>query len=253
MSKQKEETNVMTKNETTTAISFADIESELAALQEVTAAAEVGLADGFMTVQHGNMKIRGIAVPGNKVDVIVVGSIIEYAYYEDQFDPDNIKAPVCFSHGLNEKELKPHEASTKIQSENCITCPKNRFGSADNGKGKACKNTRKIAMISEISSINDVEKADVVYLKIPVTSVKTWSQYVLELASKKLSTLQVLTRITSKSHPKTQVAVSFEQEGVVPIEFLGSLLSLHKRIQAGIATIYLPKDDTSASHETEAF
>lgn len=241
-----------TKETDQTAISMADIEKELAELQEITTASEVGTSDGYMTVRHGNMAIRDIPVPDNKINVVVVGSIIEYAYYESAYDPDNVQMPVCFANGLNEKELKPHEFSTKKQSDNCLTCPKNRFGSAPNGKGKACKNSRKLALMGSFTDIDSIATADIVFFKIPVTSVKNWSQYILELSSKKLSMLHVITRISSKSHPKTQVAVSFEQEQLIPKDFLGALLARHKEVQSRIATIYKPREN-EANHTTEVF
>jgi len=79
---------------------------------------------------------------GSKVaefDAWVVDSNAANAWWEVSFDESGGGTPPdCFS--LD--GLIPDPSSPKIQAQSCLTCPRNQFGSA--GRGKACKNMRRV-------------------------------------------------------------------------------------------------------------
>jgi len=50
------------------------------------------------------------------------------------------------------------------------------MGLADVGEGKACRNVRRLAVIAE-GDLEDIENAEIAYLKLPVTSTKNFSAY----------------------------------------------------------------------------
>jgi hypothetical protein len=52
------------------------------------------------------------------------------------------------------------------QSLSCVTCPKNEPGSSGNGNGKACRYSRKIAVV-----LGDNLEGDVYAMQIPATSL----------------------------------------------------------------------------------
>lgn len=67
-------------------------------------------------------------------------------YYASAYDPEaKGTAPDCFSH-LGDK---PEASATSRQSANCATCEHRIEGSGQNGKGKACRVKRKIALLLE--------------------------------------------------------------------------------------------------------
>jgi len=74
---------------------------------------------------------------------------------------------------------------------NCMTCPNNQFGSADNGNGKACKNKRRIFILREGEMLP-------MMLSLPTGSLKEFSNFVRRLVSKGKRPHTLVTRISLK-------------------------------------------------------
>jgi len=87
----------------------------------------------------------GDAVRGD-IDVIIVHALpkVSRVFYAGAYDP-NAKPtlPDCWS---NNGDI-PEAAAGNKQSTNCVSCPKNVVGSGSNGKGRACRYQRRIAVI----------------------------------------------------------------------------------------------------------
>jgi hypothetical protein len=159
-------------------------DAELAALAQETTAVEANVGAGNNSIGTGGgiLMYKGAKVPGNKMNVVIVDHVIEYAYYgTEAYDPDNPKAPICFGFGRDEKQMKPHEDVAERQNDKCDECPQNKWASAAIGKGKACKNVRRLALFTQ-GDLEDVANAEIAYLKVPVTSVKEWAGYVRQIA-----------------------------------------------------------------------
>jgi hypothetical protein len=74
-------------------------------------------------------------------------------YYASAYDPDaKGTAPDCFSH-LGDK---PEAGASNRQAANCATCKHRIDGSGANGKGKACRVKRKVALLLEGDTSGDV-------------------------------------------------------------------------------------------------
>jgi hypothetical protein len=74
-------------------------------------------------------------------------------FYASAYDPDaKATLPDCWS-ALGDK---PDEKAAGRQSANCATCQQNIAGSGANGKGKACRFKRKIAILLEGDMSGDV-------------------------------------------------------------------------------------------------
>lgn len=235
----------------TTAIAKWD--EQLAGLAAKATEVEKGVGGGnFVKTAGATFNFRGADV-GNELDVVIVEHILENALYEGRYDPDNPQPPVCFAFGTNEDEMAPHEDSSKPQAERCKGCPNNEFGSADVGRGKACKNTRRMAMITE-GDLANVEEAEVAYLKIPVTSVKAWAGYVRNLSDTlHRPPLGVVTNITLVKDPKTQFKAQFKCKEQVADEYVGDLIELNKKQQTAIRFPYsAPEEKAAAPVPTKA-
>ncbi len=192
----------------------------------------------FISIKGGVLRYNGNDIPGNKMNVVVLDSVLENHYYTEDYDPDNPAAPVCFAFGNDEKMMAPHEASTEKQHETCKDCPQNEWGTANKGKGKACKNVRRLGMLTE-DALADIESAEVAYLKIPVTSVKAWAGYVSQLVnSLKRPPFAVVTEISCRPHPKNQVEVQFKL--VEQINDSAQLEALLAKKQAGREALVFP-------------
>lgn len=172
----------------------------------------------FLTFKNGQMAYQGNPIKGNELDTVVVDSILENVYYEGRYDPDNPAPPTCYAFGRDEDEMAPHEKVKEPQASKCSECEHNKFGTAENGKGKACKNTRRLALIpADRLEPEALQEAEMAFAKIPVTSVKGWASYVRTLATlEKKPPLGVVTRIGVVSDDKTQFKVTFQKVAALP-------------------------------------
>lgn len=203
-------------------------DDELAKYAQEASAKERLVAGKFLSVKGGALSLDGQALKGNVADVVVVGSVYENTYYEGAYDPDNKSPPVCYAFADEEKGLAPHPESAKPQAESCAACPLNKWGSARKGEGKACQNRRRLAMIAAVDlTPTSVEKAEVVYLKVPVTSTRYWAAYTKGLANMmKRPPFAVITRVACHPDPKTQIRLGFEPVGNLPSEVIPAILKV---------------------------
>lgn len=117
---------------------------------------------------------------GQKVDelqVVIVDFTSANYFYEGEYDKDNIQPPACFAIGTNPLNLVPSDNSPAKQNDTCKGCPMNEFGSA--GKGKACKNTRVLAVLPPDAT----EDTPIWLLKVSPTAIKGFDSYVRSVAS----------------------------------------------------------------------
>jgi hypothetical protein len=87
----------------------------------------------------------GKAVP-HQLDVIIVDLLSEPSrqFYGSKYDPDaKATLPDCWS---NDGKA-PETSAGKAQATSCAACPKNVEGSGQNGKGRACRYLRRIAVL----------------------------------------------------------------------------------------------------------
>lgn len=96
----------------------------------------------------------GNAVRGD-INVIIVHALpkVSRVFYAGAYDP-NAKPtlPDCWS---NNGDI-PEAAAGNKQAPNCASCPKNVVGSGQNGKGRACRYQRRIAVLLEGDDTGEV-------------------------------------------------------------------------------------------------
>lgn len=223
----------------------------------------------FISVRGGVLSFNDAPIPGNKMAVIILDSAFENVMYEGEFDPDNPSSPTCFAFARDEKELTPHEtvveAGQAQSEEGCAKCPMNQWGTADKGKGKACKNSRRLALIpagmfdakGKFKPNFDEEyiaKTDLAFLKIPVTSVKGYAGFVKQLASAlKRPPHGIVTQLSVQPDPKSQFKLAFEPMLNVPNEAMGAVMARRKAVGDSIMQPYqLNGDDAPAKPKGKA-
>jgi len=116
------------------------------------------------------------------LQVVVLGSSLVNAWYDQDYDPDSPGAPACTAIGEvgKENEMAPADTVPVKQHATCRGCPKGQFGTADKGKGKACRNGRRVAVIG-LSDTRPEPQA--MLLNIPPTGLRKFSAYVKQIAS----------------------------------------------------------------------
>jgi hypothetical protein len=218
-------------------------EDRLAGYADEEAAEEQMFGGKFIGTRAGVLTLDKVPCVNNKLDVIVVASTIEHAFYEGKFDPNNIKAPVCFAFGKDEDMLVPHVKSVKPQAKSCATCPKNAWGSdPEGGRGKACKTQRRLGLIAA-DSVNTPEKiveAEEIYIRVPVMSVKNWAKYVNDCKNQfKRPVSTIVTQISTKPDAKSQFLITFTGLGRVEnTTAIEALLDRHESSQQVIGFPY---------------
>jgi hypothetical protein len=229
---------------------LANYDAELAALAAANATAEENTGSGgtFLSTRNGVLSFRGNDILNNQIDVVVLDYIFENHYYTGRFDPNSPQTPTCFAFATvaeGEKSLAPHEKAIQPQAEQCAGCRWNEFGTAETGKGKACKNIRRLAMVPA-GALDDgeLDTTEIVFLKLPVTSVRNWAAYVKELnASLGVPPLAVVTRIGVTKDSETQFKVSFSRVEDVDKKLLPALLKRRMAALDALQTPYLPIEE----------
>ena len=215
-------------------------EAELAKHAQETADKEQMPTGSFASTRGGILSIAGSPMKDNKVQVVILDHVYENTFYEGDFDPDQPQPPSCYAFGRAEDELEPHKEAAKPVHEQCEGCPNNEFGSAEKGKGKACKNSRRLAMVSADGlSADSVAYGDVVYFKLPVTSTKGWAYYVKGLnATLKRPPFGVITEIHLVPDPKSQFKVTFNHVGNVPDNVMDAVMERRGKVMEEITFPY---------------
>lgn len=218
---------------------------ELARQAKIAAGIEASVSTGgdYIATRGGKLSFQGADIPGNSMNVIILDHVLENALYEGKFDPDSPSSPTCFALGTGDKPMAPHADSPEPQSEACEGCPHNEFGSADTGRGKACKNIRRLALLPE-DALEDLDAATPAYIKVPVTSVRAWAGYVKKLASAmNVPPLAVITQISLVPHQKHQFEMLFKHAGNVAPEHIEGLLAKQKEVKDPLLAPYTPREE----------
>jgi hypothetical protein len=167
---------------------------------------------------------------GEAVDVVIVDFVSTNLFYDRPYNKDKPVPPACFAIGSEPSMLIPSENSPNVQSTTCATCPMNQFGSSPNGRGKACKNTRVLAVAP---ILENGEAPPLWLMSVSPSAMKPFDAYVHSLASKhRTIPTGVVTEITldtnvQYSSPKFRVVRPLEgAELGVYMELRGEAMGL---------------------------
>lgn len=235
----------------------ANWEEELAKAAEESMKQEANVGGGkFFGLKAGQLTYDGEPVIGNRMACVIVDSVLENVYYEGDYEPDTPQTPMCYAFGRDESTLTPHQKVWDKGNQQCGAsklcqgCQWNEYGTANKGKGKACRNTRRLAIIpagsfdkkGELTLIEDVdhfETAQLAFMKLPVTSTRGFAAYVKQIgAVLKRPPFAMITEISVVPDAKSQFKVQFEAIGPAPDELIGTLIQRNKEAASVIEFPY---------------
>ena len=189
----------------------------------------------FISVEDGKFTL-----PNGQSHPTLTGVILDFrkvfAFYKNAFNPKVKAKPDCFAIGLDEGEMRPDSAAPKPQhGESCETCPNNQWKSAAGG-GKRCKNMIRLAIVP----IDDFSAGAVRVLTLPPTSIKSYSNYISNLAeSRGFSPAHVHTTL-SLDPDVAYTKFLFEATGIVDdIEQLNAALVASEGLLTSTAGLIL--------------
>lgn len=198
-----------------------------------TAEASAG-GGSWLSFKGGVLTYKGVPVQNNETELVVLDQVLENLYYEGAYDPNTPTSPVCFALAREKDELVPHEKSPSKQSDDCASCEHNKFGSAAQGRGKACKNSQRLAVLAVgDGSLEQLAETEVTFAKLPVTSVANYANYVQKMQAlySGMPPFAFVTRLKLIPDAKSQFKVLFDFSRRLTKEELGVVFSRVKEAE----------------------
>jgi hypothetical protein len=242
---------------------------------------EVSTGAQFLSTRNGQFKL-GDEDLGTQLCVVVADAVFENTYYEGRFNAKEKTPPRCYAFGRSPDELEPgfvtmpdgkerdlfletdpKEEFFEAQNDACEGCPMAEWGTSDTGRGKACQNRRRLAVIpAGVYVFNkkskewvleifddpaDISAADMAYVKVPPTSTRVWAKYVKELNGMGRPPFGVLTRMALVPSEDNQFEFEFELiEEIEDDEMVQVVMDRHEEARATIYSPYRPPEPDSA-------
>lgn len=167
-----------------------------------------GVSGGFSVISFRGSKWRvkhsgdetllkdgdGETLASIRVVMLKANKHISKNYYEGGFVEGSTDAPSCWSVDGS----KPDPSIENPIHPVCATCPKNQFGSriSDNGsKGKACSDSRRVAVVPEGDYEND-QFGGPMLLRVPAASLSELAQFGKAMKAKGFPYNTIVTRIS---------------------------------------------------------
>lgn len=208
-----------------------------------------------ISLRGGMISYGGSPVAGNVLPCVILAAIYRNTYYDKPFDPNNLANPTCFALSEDDNTMFAHEnvpddmLPGKVRE--CDKCPLMEWGSdPKGGRGKACKETRRLVVMpaNAMDSVENVLKAELAILDIPVTSVKNYGHYVNTVAAQaRMPVWAVTTEITTERDPKTQFKVLFNLKALPESEEI--LEALDRRKDEAVRLALTPYDEPTSTEE----
>jgi hypothetical protein len=169
-------------------MSMADFERQMAEEASRDSARVGSGADGsFISIKGGRMTYQESDL-GQDLEVVIIDFVNERAYYDDDYDPENPSSPACWAITHDDPgEMQPNKDVPVQQAEKCKGCWADEFGTADRGRGKACKEMRKLMLVAAEDFNSDTPDKEVALMRVPPSSIKNFDKHVkgLEKLSKR--------------------------------------------------------------------
>jgi len=128
-----------------------------------------GVDSDYIKIKKSGYEFKGRKL-GTEFNAIILNHVYLNEWFDKAFDPDTPGTPACFSIsnlGPKEEDMVPHEKSPLKQSDFCKDCDKNEFGTAIVGKGKACGNKVRMALIPA-DNLDNLENKELAFLRTGV-------------------------------------------------------------------------------------
>lgn len=128
--------------------------------------------------------------PRASIDVVILKANpkLSKIYYAKGFEEGTSEKPDCYSND----SITPAADAQNKQAEKCAICPKNAWGSRmseNGGKGKACSDSRRLA----VADPADIE--NVMLLRVPAASLKPLGTFARELEKRNVPYQAMVTKI----------------------------------------------------------
>ena len=143
-----------------------------------------------------SLKGRVFTMPDGSIHTGPIAAVIldwrsHNQYWAVPYDPNRLEDPICWAVSRTYEDLAPSPDSPERQAERCNNCPRNIFGSAPNRKAKACRNSRRLAIVPPDATLETAP----MLLDASPTAISVFESYLLGLAADGKMPVEVITHI----------------------------------------------------------
>lgn len=159
----------------------ANIDAELEAEAAGIGATIDSSGGSFIKIDQKNgeyFDIPNLGQSESPMQVVIVDYISVNSLYRGKYDPSNIAPPDCWAINKDISAMVPSERVENPEAASCAECPNNEFGS--DGAGKACKNTKLLAVLPP----NSEEGDELAYIRVSPTGLKSFNSFVSGVAAR---------------------------------------------------------------------
>lgn len=197
-----------------------------------------GLRDRVPAPSGNRISLKGktFNLPDGSSDPGPIGAVIldwrmTHEYYTGVYDPNKPASPVCWANSTTLDGMVPSKRVAKPQAATCAECPMNQFGSAPTGRGKACKNQRKLAIVPADAG-PDTEP--MILLASP-TSLKNFDNYVNGLGAGDDGRMPIEVKTMIGMNPKEAYPqLVFGAPEILADDKLVTMFALREKAQAAL-------------------
>lgn len=194
-------------------LSMSDLEKRYAGDVEDASARLNKPVGNTIGIRNSKFSYKGDVI-GRSMVSIIVDFVHAQTWYANAFDPENPEPPSCHALSVKGDEMAPFAESPDKQSDWCDGCPLDAWESADVGRGKACSQQYKLAVLAAGPG-ESLDSAELAILTVPPTSLKNFDTYVKHLKNSfKVPPHAALTRFAfdeEEEHP----VLTFEDEKLI--------------------------------------
>lgn len=197
----------------------------------------------FATIRDGQraivMKPGDEEEPATAIDMVIITANpnLTRTYYKGTYNEDNSDKPTCYSND----GVAPAPDVEEKQAKTCALCPHDRWGSGNEGRGKACRSSRRVA----VAAPNRLD--DPLLLRLPITSATALRDYAKDLHHRGVEVHTVLTRLRFDVNSPTPL-LTFK-----PMAFLGeATLAQVEQLQDSVLVAQIIGTEEPMAHDDEA-
>lgn len=224
-------------------VSMKDLEKQYESDVEDAAARLNKPIGNTIGIRNSKFSYKGDVI-GRSMVSIIVDFVHAQTWYVNAFDPENPEPPSCHALSVTGDEMQPFADSPIKQSDWCDGCPLDAWESADVGRGKACGQQYKLAVLAAGPG-ETLDNAELAIMTVPPTSLKNFDAYVKHLKKKfKRPPHGVLTRFAFDEEEEHPVLIFEDEKAIGNIE---DAQSVNGRREEARTLLMTPPDFTQTA------
>lgn len=129
------------------------------------------------------------------IECVILDWRLANTYYKERYDANKPQTPDCWAISKSLSAMKPSDVVEHPQHDTCGGCPRNEWGSSPTGgNAKACKNTRRIAVVPPDAN---GETQPLLLIASP-TALRSFDGFVQKLSTLNMMPIQVVAKVGFK-------------------------------------------------------